>query len=135
MLGTAAFAVVHFACAFYGFETDNVLVNPNNPLVRTVLTTMVDSGDDFFFALNASGSVTAFRSEIGHDNLVGLKTNLPRIQRSTTTATQYRRAVIAFAQHPEPPGVMLQWVCQEHIASLDLIRDRLELTPSYPPAV
>jgi hypothetical protein len=130
LLGTSAFAVIHFAFAFYGFETYNVLVNPNNPLVRTVLTTMVDSGDYFFFALNANGTATAFRSEIGQENLVGLKTNLPRIQRSTTTATQYRRAVSAFEKHPEPPGVMLQWVCQENVEYLDLTKDRLQLTPT-----
>ena len=48
ILGNANFEVVHFAFRFYGFKTYNVLVNPNNPLVRTVLTTMVESGDYFF---------------------------------------------------------------------------------------
>jgi hypothetical protein len=130
LLGTSAFAVLHFACAFYGFATYNVLVNPNNPLVQTVLTTMIASGDYFFFAHNAHGTATAFRSDIGQDNLAGLQTNLPRIQRSTTTATQYQRAGSAFAKPPDPPGVRLQWVCQEKIAYLDLTRDRLELPPT-----
>jgi hypothetical protein len=130
LLGTSAFAVVHFAFEFYGFATYNVLVNPNNPLVRAVLTTMVESGDYFFFALNANGTATAFRADIGQENLAGLQTNLPRIQRATTTEAQYRRAVAAFEKHPDPPGAMLRWVCQDDIAYLDLTKDRLEMTPA-----
>src|SRR5471032_1793351 len=43
LLGTAAYEVAHFAFEFYGFATYNVLVNPNNLIVRTVLSTMVES--------------------------------------------------------------------------------------------
>ena len=50
LLGTREYEVLHFAFAFYGFEAYNVLVNPNNPLVQTVLTTMVDSRDYFFLS-------------------------------------------------------------------------------------
>jgi len=79
LLGNAHFEVVHFAFEFYGFETYNVLINPKNPLVQTVLTTMVHSGDYVFFAINANGSATAFRSDIGQAALAGLTTNLLRI--------------------------------------------------------
>ena len=37
---------------FYGFETYNMLVNPNNRLVKKVLMRMVESGDYFFFAFD-----------------------------------------------------------------------------------
>ncbi len=37
LLGTAEFEVIQFAFQFYGFETYNVLVNPNNHLVKRVL--------------------------------------------------------------------------------------------------
>src|SRR5262249_24080515 len=113
LLGNVDYVVVQFVFAFYGFETYNVLVNPNNLLVRTVLTTMVQSEDYFFFALSASGSVTAFRSDLGQVDLAGLKTNLPRIQQARTTEAQYRRAVALFAQHPQPAGALLPWVCHE----------------------
>jgi hypothetical protein len=53
LFGNAAFEVVQFSFHFYGFKTYNVLVNPNNPIVQTVLTTMIESGDYFFFALGA----------------------------------------------------------------------------------
>ena len=129
LLGNADFEVVHFAFDFYGFETYNVLVNPHNPLVQTVLTLMVESADYFFFALDSNDSGTAFRSEIGEANLVGLKTHLPRIQRSTTTDLQYRRAASQFGKNPEPPGVLLDWVCRDDAGYLDLTNDRLDLNP------
>jgi hypothetical protein len=130
LLGTTEFEVIHFAFEFYGFATYNVLVNPNNPLVRTVLARMVKSGDYFFFELNSNGRATAFRSEIGQENLAGLKTNRARIQHSTTTDSQYRKAVAAFEKNPQPAGVMLKWVCQDKVEYLDLTKDRLELTPA-----
>ena len=78
--GNVSAPVIHFAFEFYGFGTYNTLVNPNNPIVQTVLRTMVESGDYFFFAIGPDQHVTAFRSEIGQQDLVGLKTNLQKIQ-------------------------------------------------------
>jgi len=129
LFGNAAYEVVHFAFEFYGFSTYNVLVNPNNPLVRTVLTTMVESGDYFFFAISADGHATAFRSGLGQANLAGLRTSLPRIQRSTTTETQYRKAVAQFERNPDPAGTLLTWVCWDNVEYLDLTKDRLDLNP------
>ena len=96
LIGNEEFEVVHFAFHFYGFGTYNALVNPNNPAAKTVLTTMVETGDYFFFAINPNKGVTAFRSEIGEENLIGLKTNLQRIQNSMTTDAQYRKAVSTY---------------------------------------
>ena len=129
LLGTADYAVVQFVLAFYGFETYNALVNPANPLVQTVLTTMVTRGDYVFFALDTMGSVTAFWSERGQTDVAGLASNLPRIQHSHTTEAQYRRAVSQFARHPDPAGMLLQWVCHETMEYVNLTTDRLTLTP------
>jgi hypothetical protein len=85
LLGNADFEVIQFLFHFYGFKTYSVFVNPNNPIVRKVLTTMVKSGDYFFFKLNFNGKVTVFRSEIGAENLARFTTNLPRIKKSATT--------------------------------------------------
>jgi hypothetical protein len=128
--GHADVVVVQFVFVFDGFETYNVLVNPNNLLVRTVVTTMVHNEDYCFFALNADGSVTAFRSAIGHEDLAGLKTNLPRIHQARTTEAQYRHAIALFEQHPQPAGALLPWVCRENAAYLDLTTDRLDMTPA-----
>lgn len=126
LLGNDNFEVVHFAFRFYGFETYNALVNPNNPLARAVLTTMVESGDYFFFALDPDDSVTTFRSEIGQR----LKNNLTRVRGSKTTDAQYERAVASFTRNPDPPGTFLDWVCQDNAGYLNLTEDRLELTPA-----
>jgi hypothetical protein len=129
LLGDRSFEVVHFAFEFYGFETYNALVNPNNPLARAVLTAMVESGDYFFFALDSNESTTAFRSEIGQGNLTMLKNNLARIRGSITTGAQYNHAVAAFTRNPKPPGLLLRWVCRDD-EYLNLAEDRLELTPA-----
>ena len=131
LLGTADFEVIQFAFEFYGFETYNVLVNPNNRLIKKVLMRMVESGDYFFFAISRDGSVTAFRSEIGQGKLAGLRTNLRQIQRSTTTDAQYQRALAQFRRHPDPPGQVLNWVCRDNLAYLDLTQDRLEMNPAH----
>jgi hypothetical protein len=130
LLGTDGWEVVHFGFEFYGFATYNVLINPSNPVARAVLSTMVETGDYFFFALSSDRSAMAFRSAIGTDNLAGLKANLSRIQRSATTEAQYRLAVAQFGKRPEPPGQLLSWVCQHNEGALDLIDDRLVLSPA-----
>lgn len=130
LIGNADFEVLHFAFHFYGFKTYNVLVNPNNPLVRTVLTSMVKTKDYLFFALDSQGGATLFRSEFGEANLVGLQDHLPRIQRSTTTDAQYQQAVSFFQKNPGPPGVLLEWVCRDRLEYLDVTGDCLELTPN-----
>jgi hypothetical protein len=133
LLGNADFVVVHFAFHFYNYDTFNVLVNPNNPVVQTVLNRMLETGDYFFFAVDPKGSVTTFRSELGQDDLAGLKTNLPLIKNAKTTDAQYRKAVALFEKNPDPPGRMLNWVCRDDTDYLDLSRHREELTPAPQP--
>ena len=130
LFGNAAWEVVHFAFEFYGFATYNVLINPSDPVARTVLSTMVETGDYFFFALTADNRVTAFRSAIAPDSLAGLKANMTRIQESTTSDAQYHQAVSQFRKRPEPPGTLLTWVCQEDTDYLDLTQDPLVLNPA-----
>jgi len=136
LLGTSRYLVVHFAFEFYGFARYNVLVRPDNLIVRTVLSTMVESGDYFFFAIDANGSATAFNAEIGHGghrDMAGLRRNLPRILRAETTDSQYQEALAQFRANPKPPGALLNWVCRDDIRYLDLTTDRLELTPASSP--
>jgi hypothetical protein len=130
LFGNTSFAVLHLVFAFPGFQTYNVLINPNNLVVQAVLRTMLDDGDYFFCALQPQGQVTAFRAEIGSDGLAVLRANRARLQASTTTDAQYQQALTSFAAHPEPPGVLLPWVCRETVAALDLTTDRLPLTPA-----
>jgi len=130
LFGGGSWEVVHFGFEFYGFATYNALINPSDPVARSVLSTMVATGDYFFFALNSDRSTTAFRSNIGTNNLAGLKANTARIQGSTTTDAQYRQAVSQFERHPVPPGTLLSWVCRGKPEYLDLEQDRLVLRPA-----
>jgi hypothetical protein len=130
LLGTTGFEVLHFAFAFYDFTTYNVLMNPNNRLVQTVLATLLDQGEYFFFALTAAGGIIACRAKLGQDNLAGFRTHRSRLEQSRTVDGQYRHAVTTLAQHPDTAGTLLQWVCHETVASLDLRTDRLALTPT-----
>ena len=130
MLGNRNWEVVYFGFTFYGFATYNVLINPNNPVARSVLNTMVHTGDYIFFALSSDHGATAFRSDITTNNLAGLNANMSRIQRSTTTDAQYRLAVAQFAKHPDPPGTLLTWVCRDTAGALDPTDDRLVLRPA-----
>jgi hypothetical protein len=130
LYGSSRFEVLHFAFQFSGFQAYNVLLNPNNPLVRTVLEIMVEGGDYFFFMLSESGHVAAFRTEIGQETLSQVKANLSRIRQSTTTESQYELARCSFEENPEPEGVLLHWVCRDNMDYLDLSEDRLDLTPA-----
>ena len=129
LFGNTTFAVLHFVLAFPGFQTYNVLINPNNLLVQAVLRTMLDDGAYFFFALTPQGQGTAFRADIGSEGLAVLRANRARLQATTTTEDQYQRALTSFATHPDPAGILLSWVCRETVAAIDLTTNRMALTP------
>lgn len=129
LYGNADCVVVHFGFHFYHYATFNLLINPNNPVVRTVLNKMLETGNYFIFAVDPKGSVTAFRSELGQEDLIELKNNLPLIQNAKTTDTQYRETVAMFERNPNPSGQMLNWVCRDNADYLDLSQHRLELNP------
>jgi hypothetical protein len=130
LIGNSNSEVIHFCFNFYDYQAYNVLLNPNNPIVQSVLKTMIESGNYFFFSLdNTSGNVTAFRSEVGKDNLKNLTDHWQRIQNSTTTDEQYLQSVIYFLKNPSPVGELLQWVCSNNIDYLDLTQDRLQMKP------
>ena len=133
LLGTSQYTVVHFAFEFYGFARYHLLVRPDHPIVRTVLTRMVDSGEFFFFALDGNGTATTFNADIGRGrdaDRAGLRRNLPRILRAQATEAQYQDALARFRANPDPPGALLHWVCRDDERSLDLTADRLEMTPA-----
>jgi len=131
VLGTSTYEVVQFGFQFYGFATYHVLVNPSNPLVQTVLTSMVESGEYFFFAFGPNRRMTAFHTEIGKATLSGLIANLARIQGATTTDSQDDHALAQFRRHPSPPGPVLEWVCRDNPDYLDLTDDRVEMNPRH----
>lgn len=118
-----------FVFDFYGFGRYIALVNPASPMVRHILEMMVHSADYHFFNLSPGNTVTAFRSEIGEENLAGMRDSLPVMQAVTTTDDQYEKGVQAFARNPDPPGTLMTWVCRDNPDYLDLTTNVLELPP------
>ena len=130
LLGTAEFEVIQFVFQFLWVRNVQRTGQSEQPPGKEGVDNDVESGDYFFFAMSPNESVTAFRSEIGQEKLAGLSTNLRQIQRSTTTDTQYQRALARFRRHPDPPGQLLNWVCRDNVDYLDLTQDRLEMNPA-----
>lgn len=129
LLGTSEFEIVYFGFEFYGDKTYNALLNPGSELVKTVLQTMIESKDYFFFSLSPEGMVTTFRADIAEENLAGMKDSLNRIINSKTTEEQYERFLLSFKKSPTVPGELLNWICRDNEDYLDLIDDRLHLSP------
>ena len=129
VIGLADSPVLHFAFDFYGHATYHGLVNPGNANVQSVLTTMIRTGDYFFFAINPDQTVTAFRSRLEHEDLAGLKSNQNLFRKSRCSIDRYEKTVSVFSQYPDPPGQVMVWVCRENPEYLDLTEHRLELNP------
>jgi hypothetical protein len=129
VLGVGGSPVLQFTFEFYGHALFHALVNPGSPIVQAVLSTMVETKDYFFFAINPDQQVTAFRSHLETDNLAGLHTNLENFGRVTCLPAQYEKVCRAFAGNPQPPGQILDWVCRDNPDYLDLTRHRLALNP------
>lgn len=129
LVGNADFEVVQLFFEFYGFATYSVLLNPNNPLVKQVLSHLLASKQYFFLALAPDATVTAFRAEFDADRLAGLREHWPRLQNSRTNDLQYQKAVKAIQKQTQAPDALLTWVCRDHVDCLDPRKDPLELTP------
>ncbi|MGI2029704.1 hypothetical protein [Endozoicomonas acroporae] len=75
VLGTDQYKVLHFGVEFYGHAIYHGLVPAGNPIIQSVISTMLDTQDYFFFAINPDQTVTAFRSQFEASDLAGLRTN------------------------------------------------------------
>lgn len=126
----ASGTLCQFAFNFYGFAQYSVLVNPSNPLALRAVETMVEQKDYFFFILSPDDRVSAFRSELDDANLVGMRDNIPEMRASGMSGAQYERAAQAFCQAPDPANMkILDWVCRDDPAYLDLENDIIDLPP------
>jgi hypothetical protein len=65
LFGTDTYEVIHFAFEFYGFQTFNVLINPNTAIAQAVLKRMIETGDYFFFAIDDLNNMTDYRGYFG----------------------------------------------------------------------
>ncbi len=129
VLGSEDNPILQFVFEFYGHATYHGLVSPGNPIVQSVLSTMIETEDYFFFAINPDQTVTAFRSQLECSDLAGLKTNRDQFKNASCSPEQYERFYNTFVKNPDPPGHVMEWVCQNNWDYLDLKQYRLELNP------
>ena len=133
LVGTSDCMVVLFSFEFYGFACYNVLVRPDNPIVRTVLQTIVEDQEYFVFAVDATGSAAVFHANLERhvqSDMTGLKANLPQILVAETTEERYAQVLAAFSANPQPHGRLLHWLSLDDLRYLDLTKDRMEMNPS-----
>jgi len=122
--------ILHFGFAFYGHATYHGLVIPDNPVVQTVLSTMLDTEDYFFFAINPDNHVTLFRSQLEYNDLAGLRSNQKLYSsEESCTPEQYEKGINVFRKETTPPEYVMEWVCRHNWDYLDLEKYPLPLTP------
>ena len=129
VLGTSQYKVLHFGFEFYGHATYHGLVPAGNPIIQAVISTMLDTQDYFFFAINPDQTATAFRSQFEAHDLAGLRTNQEQFGEDSCSSEQYERAVETFTKNPDPPGQVMTWVCRNNWDYLDLKKYPLDLNP------
>ncbi|NQY33374.1 MAG: hypothetical protein HRT37_00105 [Alteromonadaceae bacterium] len=129
VIGTIENPVFHFIFEFYGYATYHGLVDLGNPLIKKVISTMIEKGDYFFFAINPDQTVTAFRSQLDTSALDELKTIFEQYGQTSESPEYYEKMCSEFRKKPVPPGRVFNWVCRNNPSYLDLTENRLELSP------
>ena len=65
----------------------------DNPIVQAVISTMTETEDYFFFAINPDNSIVAFRSELEYHDLAGLRANQENFGSESSSPELYEKAV------------------------------------------
>ena len=127
LLGTDRYQLIHFILHFQGFQTYDILLNPNNPLVRTVVEVMRETEQYFFFMFN-EGELVAFQESMGQQNLDWFSSYGNVVHTATTTPEEYERGLQGITKSDRfLHGKLLDWVCRNDVSFLDLQEDRLEV--------
>ena len=120
-----------FIFKFIGIDQYSVLVSPSSPLAMMAIEKMIDERDYLLLILNPDQRTSVFRYDIGAGNLAGMREMLPMMQSERTPQSSYERAVRAFRKNPDPPEAkVLEWVCRDNPAYLDLEYDTADLAPA-----
>ena len=114
LFGNTTFAVLQLVFAFPGFQTYNVLINPNNLVVQALAR----------FSFLRWPEVSHVRGGGGPAGEPGPPPDVDHDGRPISASAHVIHGPSRAA------GVLLQWVCRETVAALDLSTDRLTLTPA-----
>ncbi len=121
LLGTAPTVLCHFGFRFHGFACFTVLINPANPVMRPILTTLAETGDFLVVVIDANKKATAFRSGPRSFDLTEFRNNLPAMLNATTTDPDYLEWHRTLLRNPCPAdGELVTWACRDNAGYLDL---------------
>jgi len=127
LLGTDRYEIVHLILNFPGLQPYDILLNPNNPVVRKVLDVMRETAQYFIFVIVADG-MTAFHKDMDEESLDWFNRYGRVVHTSTTTIQEYERGLRNFTKDDRfMHGKLLSWVCREDMAALDSQEDRFEV--------
>lgn len=127
LLGNDRYQLMHFVLRFQDLPPYDILLNPNNPVVRKVVDVMRETAQYFFFMVETHGMV-AFHQTMDRAGLEWFHRYGSVVHTATTTPQDYERALQRFtADERLRHGRLLDWVCRDDTASLDLREDRLEV--------
>ena len=127
LLGNDRCQLIHFILKFEGFGTYDILLNPNNPLVRRVVDVMRETAQYFFFVFE-EGGVTAFQQTMGQEGLDWFNEYGNVVHTATTTPQEYERGLQRSTEDDSfLYGEPLDWVCRENTEFLDLRANRFEV--------
>ncbi|MDA7705535.1 hypothetical protein N8772_03570 [Rickettsiales bacterium] len=116
---------------FYNFVTYNVILNPNNIIVRKILELIIEKKNYTFFAINSNGKATTFRGDIDPKTLSLLKETMPKIMKANNSIEDYENICESFSKNSNAEEILLKWVCNDKEEYLDLSKDRVEINPTY----
>ncbi len=127
LLGNDRYQLIHFVLQFQGLQSYDILLNPNNPLVRKVVDVMRETAQYFFFVFDEGGMV-AFQQTMNRQNLDWFNSYGNVVHTAATTSQDYERGL----QHVTKDdsllhGGLLEWVCRDDMAFLDLRENRFEV--------
>jgi len=127
VLGNDRYQLLHFILDFPGLQPYDLLLNPSNPLVRKVVDVMRATSQYFFFVFE-EGEIAAFHETMSRQNLDWFDRYGDVVHTATTTPEEYERALRRFRPNDGfLHGRLLDWVCRENMAFLDLRENRHEV--------
>ncbi len=118
----------YFNFSFPGFRDFDVILKPDDPVVRKVLGMIVVTQRYFMLVIGRNHSATAFGGEATPSNFVGLADNLPRLLVANLTEADYQRALSSETQLSRTPVQRMHWVARGAQSPMKLLgKDRLTL--------
>jgi hypothetical protein len=127
LLGNDRYQLIHFILGFPGLQPYDIILNPNNPLVRKVVDVMRETAQYLFFVFE-EGEMTAFHQTMDRQNRDWFNRYGDVVHTASTTPEEYERALRRFK--PDDGflhGKLLDWVCREDMRFLDLRENRHEV--------